>query len=106
MNLHTSEAAGSQMRCECIQDQDTLRTQDDDSTVQMMLPLDSISLNRLEDCDGCYGCHDEFYGNTRLRHLNDTSTGHLRDEYGEQFCSCLGQHLVNTLGEARVNTLG
>jgi hypothetical protein len=35
------------MRCEHVRDQDTLRTQDDDSTVQTMLPLDEISLNRL-----------------------------------------------------------
>ena len=113
------------MRCERIRDQDTLRTQDDDSTMQrtQMPPLDAISLNRLEACDGCDGrdgcdgCNGhgiEFYGYTRLRQPNDTSTGHVRDEYGEQFGRSLGQHLVNTLGGhpvttlrgARINTLG
>jgi hypothetical protein len=80
-----------------------------------MPPLDEISLNRLEDFDGCDGCDGfdgcngrgvEFYRYTRLRQPNDTSTGHVRDEYGEQFGSSLGQHRVNTLGGHRVNTLG
>ena len=86
-----------------------------------MPPLDAISLNLLEacdgcdgrngcdGCDGCDGCNGhgiEFYGYTRLRQPNDMSTGHVWDEYGEQFGRSLGQHLVNTLGGHRVNTLG
>jgi len=96
------------MRCERIRDRDTLRTHDDDSKMQrtQMPPLDEISLNRLEACDGCDGHGIEFHGYTRLRQPNDTSTGHVRDEYGEQFGRSLGQHLVNTLGGHRVNTLG
>jgi len=102
------------MRCERIRDQDTLRTQDYDSTMQrtQMPPLDEISLNRSEACDGwdgwdgCDGHGVEFYGYTRLRQLNDTSTGHLRDEYGEQFSRGLGQHRVKNVGEHGVNTLG
>jgi hypothetical protein len=44
-DLHTSEAAGSRMRCECIRDQDTLQTQDEDSTMQriQMPPLHEMS---------------------------------------------------------------
>jgi hypothetical protein len=99
------------MRCERIRDQDTLRTQDHDSTMQrtQIPPLDEISLNRLECFDGHDGCDGrgvEFYGYMRLRQPNDTSTGHLRDEYGVQFGWSFGQHRVNTLGEARINTLG
>jgi len=104
------------MRCKRIRDQDTLWTQDDDSTMQRTQtpPLDEISLNRLEDCDscdrrdgfdGCDGGSDEFYGYTRLRQPNYTLTGHV-SEYGEQFGRSLGQHRVNTLGGHRVNTLG
>ena len=116
-NLHTSEAAGSRMRYEIIRDQDTLRTQDNDSTMQRTEtpPLDKISLYRLEDCNGCNGRNGhngydgrivQFYGYTRLQQPNDTSTGHVRDEHGEQFGRSLGQHHVNTLGGHRVNTLG
>jgi len=111
------------MHCERIRDQDTLWTQDDDSTMQrtQIPPLDEISLNRLESCDvfdgfdgydgrdgydGYDGRGVEFYGYTRLRQPNNTSTGHVRDEYGEQFGRSLGQHRVNTLGGHRVNTLG
>jgi len=38
------------MRCKCIQDQDTLRTQDDDSTMQrtQIPPLDAISHSSAE----------------------------------------------------------
>jgi hypothetical protein len=86
-----------------------------------MPPLNEISLNRLESCDGsdcsdgcdgfdgydgCDGCSIEFYRYMRLRQPNDTSTGHIRDEYGEQFGRSLSQHCVNTLGEYHVNTLG
>jgi hypothetical protein len=61
-----------------------------------MPPLDEISLNRLRSCDGSYssdGCDgldsfdvcdghcDDYYGYMRLRQPNDTSTGHVRDEY-------------------------
>jgi len=75
--LNISEASGSRMRCEWIRDHDSVQTQDDDSTVQTMLPLYEISLNRDESCnvsdgcDGLDGCdgHDacdsgvvEFYG--------------------------------------------
>jgi hypothetical protein len=99
------------MGCERIRDQDTLRTQDDDSTMQRTQspPLDEISLNRSEGFNGHDGCEDrgdEFYGYTRLRQPNDPLTGHVRDEYGEQFGRSLGQHRVNTLGGARINTLG
>jgi hypothetical protein len=69
-------------------------------------PLDDISLHHLEDCDGCEGRSDEFYGYTGLEQQNNTSTGHVRDEYREQFGQRLGQHRVNTLGGHRVNTLG
>jgi hypothetical protein len=97
------------MRCERIRDQDTLRTQDDDSTVQTMPPLNEISLNcieRFEGRNGCNGRGDEFYGYTRLQQWNNTSTGHVRDEYGGQFGKSLGQHRVNSLGGHRVNTVG
>jgi len=55
MNHHTSEATGSQIPCKHIWDQDTLLTQYDDTTMNMMLPFDEISLNRLESSDGCDG---------------------------------------------------
>jgi hypothetical protein len=64
-----------------------------------MPPLDEILLNRLDGCDGrngrddfdgCDGRGVEFYGYTRLRQPNDTSTGHVRDEYGEQFSRSAG----------------
>jgi hypothetical protein len=43
VNLHASETTGSQMHSERIRDQDTLWTQDDDSTVYTMPHLDEIS---------------------------------------------------------------
>jgi hypothetical protein len=43
LNLHASETTGSQMHSERIRDQDTLWTQDDDSTVYTMPRLDEIS---------------------------------------------------------------
>jgi len=81
----------------------------------------NLTLNHLESrdgCDGCNGCDGrngydgcdgrsvEFYGYTRLRQLNDMLTGHVRDEYGEQFGRSLGEHHVNTIGGHRVNTHG
>jgi hypothetical protein len=68
--------------------------------------LRNLTLNRLEGCDGCDGRGVEFYGYTRLQQPNDTSTGHVRDEYREEFGRSLGQHRVNTLGGHRVNALG
>jgi hypothetical protein len=69
-----------------------------------MPPLDEISLNRIESCDGSDGCDgcdsfdgfdgsdgrsDEFYGYTRLRQPNDTSTGHILDEYESSLAGVL-----------------
>jgi hypothetical protein len=79
-----------------------------------MPPLDEISLNRLESCDGCDGRGVEFYGYTRLRQPNDTSTGHVdRTRSGRvrravcQECRMSSsQYRVYTLGGARINTLG
>jgi hypothetical protein len=101
------------MCCEPIRDQDTQRTEDDDSTMQkaQMPPFDDISLNCLESCDGCDGfdgCDGHsggFYRYMRLRQPNDTSRGHVRGMYREQFGRSLGQQCVNTLGGHRVNTL-
>jgi hypothetical protein len=62
-----------------------------------MPPLDEISLNCLESCDGCDGfdgCDGHsggFYRYTGLRQPNDTSRGHVRGEYREQFGRSLGQ---------------
>jgi hypothetical protein len=71
----------------------------------------NLTLNPFESCDrcdgrvGCNGPGVEFYECTKLRQPNDTSTGHIQDEYREQFRRSLGQYCVNTLGGARVNTL-
>jgi len=56
-NVHTCETTGSRMHCKRIQDHDTLRTHDHDSTMQrtQMPPLDEISLNRLGSWDGWDG---------------------------------------------------
>jgi len=112
-----NEAAGSRMCCKHIQDQVTLWTQDDNSTVQTMLPLDEITLNRIESCDGCDGCYGcngcngcdgcngcngcnghsvVFYSDMRLRQPNNTSTGHVRDQYGQQICMSAGWVQVNS----------
>jgi len=99
------------MCCNPIRDQHTLRTQDNDSPMHrsQMPPLNGISLNCLEDSDGCDGDHgcdghdgyhgynghdDEFYGYTRIRQPNNTSTRHVRDEYGVQFRSSAGSDRV------------
>jgi hypothetical protein len=52
--------------------------------------------------DGCDGRSDEFYGYTRLRQLNDTSTGHLWD-YGEQFAG-VWVNIVSTPSEDILST--
>jgi len=53
--------------------------------------------------DGCDGRSDEFYGYTRFRLPNDTSTGQVWDKYGAQFCRSAGWVRFNTLGGARVD---
>jgi hypothetical protein len=104
------------MCCEPIWSQDTLRTQDDYSTMQrtQIPPLDEIShstaqravmalMAAMAAVMSSTGIRD--HGNRTTRR-QDTSTGHVRDEYGEQFGRNLGQRCVNTLGGAQINSLG
>jgi len=85
-------------------------TKDSDSSSRQ-----NLTLNRLQGCDGSDGRDgpdvpdghgDEFYGYTRLLQPNDTSTGHIRDEYREEFGRSSRPHRVNTPGGHAVNRLG
>jgi len=99
-NLHTSEAAGSRTR-----DQDTLRTQDDDSTMQrtQMPPLDEISnltaskaaMAAVLSSTGMqdYGnpsCQQDAFGTS-----TESSLAGVQDEFG----SISGQHPRRSSGQ-------
>jgi len=96
-NLDISEATVSQMCSTHIQDPDTLWTKDNHWISQTMHPVNKISLNCIESCDGSDGCDgvhafnsciDNIYRYIRFRQPNNMSTAYFWDEYGAQYgCS-------------------